>query len=64
VSDDAEKLHIVYYPRGSFTHQFYTVSAPYRWEDMTPKERAKWAKAALKRKNSTWRYVQINGYKY
>lgn len=61
---DAERLHIAYHPAGSFTSQFYTVSAPYRWEDMTPQERKNWAKAALKRKNSTWNYIQINGYDY
>lgn len=61
---DAEKLRIAYYPANSFTSQYYEVTAPYRWEDMTPAEQEKWARAALRRKNSGWDYIQINGYPY
>lgn len=61
---DAEKLYIAYYPRGSFTGQHYEVTAPYGWENMTPKEREKWARHRLQRKNSSWEYIQISGYPY
>jgi S-formylglutathione hydrolase FrmB len=65
---EGRKLYIVYsvgtgagmYTRGGE----YEISEPYRWEDMSRRERVKWAKAALKRKNSGWDYVQIHGLPY
>lgn len=57
------KLYIVYeVDTGAGGH--YEVSEPYRWEDMTRAERVRWARAALRRKNSAWLYVQIHGLPY
>jgi hypothetical protein len=60
--DKAPKLYIVY--TGAMGVASYEVSAPYGWEHMTPKERTRWARSVLRRKDSTWAYVQIDGHPY
>lgn len=64
MSDDVEKINIAYVVRGSFVTQFYKITVPTGWDGMTPEQRKAWAQNVIRRKNSTWRYIQINGYLY
>lgn len=62
---DGRKVYIVYRHVNTWHRSGeFGVSEPSGWAAMTRKERVRWAKAQLERKNSAWVYEQIQGLPY